>query len=417
MAITAIRTAVIEANYDWTLVRIETDEGPSGIGEAFCAPGLTATIRDLGTLLIGRDARQVEPLVRTLRLATAHAGPGAARSTTRSPGSRPRSGTSRHAHAGIPMWQLFGGRFRDRVRIYADCHAGDALIGLLLGAGRAPACPGSRREDAEVPRGVPLGTTRATPRSTRPRRTRGARGRWSDRGFTALKFDLDLPLLPNEDLYARTISARAAGAPGRHRPRRRRGRRAGRRRRVRPALAVCAGRRAPAGRRARGPAAAVARGPDAAGRTSTPSRDCLRRTTTPIATGENLYLLKGFASLLGRRRRRHPGARHPEGRRAGRDAPDRRARRHPLAAARAAQHLGADRHDGVGPGLRLDPELPGAGVARGERPVLRHRSWSAATGRSSRTGMSRVPDGPGLGIELDLDECRRYALPGEPFFA
>jgi hypothetical protein len=29
----------------------------------------------------------------------------------------------------------------------------------------------------------------------------------ADRGFTALKFDLDLPLLPHEDLYARTISA------------------------------------------------------------------------------------------------------------------------------------------------------------------------------------------------------------------
>ena len=29
----------------------------------------------------------------------------------------------------------------------------------------------------------------------------------ADRGFTALKFDLDLPLLEHEDLYARTISA------------------------------------------------------------------------------------------------------------------------------------------------------------------------------------------------------------------
>ena len=29
----------------------------------------------------------------------------------------------------------------------------------------------------------------------------------ADRGFTALKFDLDLPLLPHEDLHARTISA------------------------------------------------------------------------------------------------------------------------------------------------------------------------------------------------------------------
>jgi hypothetical protein len=27
-----------------------------------------------------------------------------------------------------------------------------------------------------------------------------------------------------------------------------------------------------------------------------------------------------------------------------------------------------------------------------------------------------LPDGPGIGAELDIDACRRYARPGEPFF-
>ena len=31
-------------------------------------------------------------------------------------------------------------------------------------------------------------------------------------------------------------------------------------------------------------------------------------------------------------------------------------------------------------------------------------------------GRIRVPDAPGLGVELDLDVAREYAREGEPFF-
>ena len=31
-------------------------------------------------------------------------------------------------------------------------------------------------------------------------------------------------------------------------------------------------------------------------------------------------------------------------------------------------------------------------------------------------GYVTLPDGPGIGAEPDLDACRRYARPGEPFF-
>ena len=42
MRITAVHTAVVEANYDWTFVRVEADNGLTGLGECFFAPGLTA---------------------------------------------------------------------------------------------------------------------------------------------------------------------------------------------------------------------------------------------------------------------------------------------------------------------------------------------------------------------------------------
>ena len=39
--ITAVHTAVVEGNYDWTFVRIDTDtDGLSGLGECYTAPGL-----------------------------------------------------------------------------------------------------------------------------------------------------------------------------------------------------------------------------------------------------------------------------------------------------------------------------------------------------------------------------------------
>jgi gluconate/galactonate dehydratase len=31
-------------------------------------------------------------------------------------------------------------------------------------------------------------------------------------------------------------------------------------------------------------------------------------------------------------------------------------------------------------------------------------------------GRIRVPEGPGLGVELNLDVARQYARPDEPFF-
>ena len=45
MKITRLKTAVVEGNFDWTFVRIATDEGITGLGECFFAPGLTSILR------------------------------------------------------------------------------------------------------------------------------------------------------------------------------------------------------------------------------------------------------------------------------------------------------------------------------------------------------------------------------------
>ena len=47
MKITRCATAVVEANYDYTYVRIYADNGVYGTGECFFAPGLSAALRDM----------------------------------------------------------------------------------------------------------------------------------------------------------------------------------------------------------------------------------------------------------------------------------------------------------------------------------------------------------------------------------
>jgi len=93
LKIVRLKTAVVEGNFDWTFVRIETDEGIQGLGECFFAPGLTAILRSLEPLLLGEDPRDVHRLFRKLQLATSGAGSVRASSTTQSAASKPHSGT------------------------------------------------------------------------------------------------------------------------------------------------------------------------------------------------------------------------------------------------------------------------------------------------------------------------------------
>src|ERR1700755_3553084 len=127
MRITGVHTAVVEANYDWTFVRIDAGEELSGLGECFTAPGLTGIVRDLAPLLIGETPRSVDRLWSKLRWGAS--GPG-------SPAGIVYNAISGMEAAlwdlvgkayGVPIHRLLGGRFRDSVRMYADCHAGEAL--------------------------------------------------------------------------------------------------------------------------------------------------------------------------------------------------------------------------------------------------------------------------------------------------
>jgi gluconate/galactonate dehydratase len=413
MRIARITTAVIEANYDWTIVRIESDDGTHGWGESFCAPGLVETIRELAPLILDRDPRQVEPLVRRLHLATAHASGG---------------GPVYHAISGleaalwdlaarsldVPLWQLFGGSFRDRIRIYADCHAGEALTSysatlvsrrlawMDAAAGAPPEVEPEAHWDPADTEGV------YTPEAYAARAEEMAGS-----GFTALKFDLDLPLLPNEDLYARTISAEQLE------------------RQVvlaEATVAAVAGRAAVAfdlhWRYAPADALRLAQAlqhlPLLWLEDPTPPRDLgavaqiSARTTTPICTGENLYGLDGFASLI---ERGGVDVLGPDIQKVGGLAETRR-----IAALADVRSTPVAPHNIAGPIGTLASAHVCASI-----PNFLALEWHAASvpffdelvtlGRPViENGYAALPDGPGIGADLDLDVARRYARAGEPFF-
>jgi len=126
--ITGIQTTVVNAELrNWILVKVTTDQdGLYGWGEAslnWKTRAVVGTIEDLTPLVIGRDPRDIEQIVRIL---TKH--------SYYRLGIIGATAISGIEHAlwdiagkvvGQPVWRLLGGQVRDRVRVYTHLGLGD----------------------------------------------------------------------------------------------------------------------------------------------------------------------------------------------------------------------------------------------------------------------------------------------------
>ena len=171
MKITDIRTAIIAANFPWNLIPVYTDSGLVGLGEAYWGPGVTDVVEKLKPRLVGEDPMEVDRLwTRMMRLMS---GPGSIAGTTVAAISGIEIALLDLVgkHLKTPVYQLLGGKFRNRIRIYADSHA-ETL----------------RDIDAWQERALQV----------------------RERGFDAIKFDLDT-IAPELQLdsYNRTLTNRA----------------------------------------------------------------------------------------------------------------------------------------------------------------------------------------------------------------
>ena len=115
----------------WTFVRVYTDEGIVGTGECNSGgPGFSgfatkAAILALKELLIGEDPFNINMIYEKLRRAGRYGG------ASNAPLIFALTGIDNALHdivgkaLGVPVYKLLGGKFRDRIRLYADCHFGD----------------------------------------------------------------------------------------------------------------------------------------------------------------------------------------------------------------------------------------------------------------------------------------------------
>jgi len=100
-------------------VKVETDQGIHGIGEAYsCGPdeGTVAVIQDFKTWLVGQDPRNIEHLWATMYNFTRF--PGGLVVNAAISGIEHALWDIAGKAAGLPVYMLLGGKMRDRIRVY-----------------------------------------------------------------------------------------------------------------------------------------------------------------------------------------------------------------------------------------------------------------------------------------------------------
>ncbi|CAN5845837.1 mandelate racemase/muconate lactonizing enzyme family protein [soil metagenome] len=123
MRIERVETWLVEgAKYNWTILRITTEDGLTGIGEATNWPGspiVHEAVRHAGSRILGDDSRRIDFIWTKLYRDLNWLGPtGAVLCAI--------SGIDMALHdlnarrLGVPMYQLLGGAFRTEVELYGN---------------------------------------------------------------------------------------------------------------------------------------------------------------------------------------------------------------------------------------------------------------------------------------------------------
>jgi galactonate dehydratase len=115
----------------WTFVRIYTDEGIVGTGECNSGgPGYSGfatkeAILAMKHRLIGEDPFNVNLIYEKLRRNGRYGGSSTAPLIFALTGIDNALYDIAGKALGVPVYKLLGGKFRDKIRLYADCHAGE----------------------------------------------------------------------------------------------------------------------------------------------------------------------------------------------------------------------------------------------------------------------------------------------------
>ena len=114
LRITDMRACTIASNYDYPIIRIDTNQGVYGLGEVRDA-GVKGLALVLKPHLLGKNPLRIEPLLDQIRKMAGH---------YRFGGGYSAVDMALHDIAGkvygVPAWRLLGSKYRDKVRIYCD---------------------------------------------------------------------------------------------------------------------------------------------------------------------------------------------------------------------------------------------------------------------------------------------------------
>src|ERR1017187_6969003 len=114
LRITDMRSVLVASNYDYPIIRIDTNQGIYGLGEVRDA-GREGTALVLKPHLVGKNPLNIEPILDSARNFA---------NMQRMGGGYSAIDMALHDIAGkvydVPAWRLVGSKYRDRIRIYCD---------------------------------------------------------------------------------------------------------------------------------------------------------------------------------------------------------------------------------------------------------------------------------------------------------
>ena len=117
--ITDVKCMIVRGTWDWNLVKVETDSGLYGLGEAYWGPGVKDLIlNQMKPLVLGEDPLNVDRLYTKMLMRSAGAGAIAGVTVTAASGVEIALWDLAGRILETPVCNLLGGRFRDRIRFY-----------------------------------------------------------------------------------------------------------------------------------------------------------------------------------------------------------------------------------------------------------------------------------------------------------
>ena len=130
LKITEIRTAEVRVHGYQVHVRVYTDQGIIGQGESTdAAQGNVPLIRSFARLLQGQDPLNVDAAFERIRTSGVFAGAQSGQYVTALTAVETALWDIAGKALGLPVYQLLGGKVRDRVRIYCDSGAREMIPG------------------------------------------------------------------------------------------------------------------------------------------------------------------------------------------------------------------------------------------------------------------------------------------------